>query len=338
MPALVKETDIRIGRGLMAELAKHIGERDYLIVTDENVRPLHLSFFDDAHIVALTPGEQTKSLWEVEKLCRTFHERGLSRDGLIVAAGGGVVLDIAGFAAGIYKRGLDLAYAPTTLLAQADAAIGGKNGVNLDGLKNQLGLFQAPQWILIDPQTLLTLPQEEIANGLSEMVKHAAIADQRFFHFLELNADKLLSLDEATIDKAIATSVRIKAKIVEGDFFERNERRILNFGHTFGHALEAVLGLCHGQAVAKGMALAAKMSVARESLEKEAETRLNTLLQRLGFSLTIDAEPDAIMKALLADKKLIEGKLHFIFLSAIGQALEASLSKRELADGLSLSD
>ena len=202
-------------------------------------------------------GESLKTLAVVEKLVRAFLRRGADRETTIVAVGGGALCDVVGLASSLFMRGLPFGLVPTTLLAQVDAAVGGKNGVNVDGYKNLAGTVRQPDFVLADPDFLATLDPAEIRNGLAEVVKAAAVADAGLVGFLERNASAAAALDPAVVGRLVVRSIRIKVRIVEGDELEAGPRRLLNFGHTLGHALEREAGFSHGRAIAVGMAAAA---------------------------------------------------------------------------------
>lgn len=306
-----------------------------VVVTDTNVLALHRARLPAVPALAVAPGESSKRLETVVDLYAALIDLEADRDTFILGVGGGVVCDLAGFVAATYLRGLRFGFAATTLLAQVDAAVGGKNGVNFRGYKNLIGTFAQPEFVLCDPRFLETLPAAEAANGLAEIVKHAAIADAALFDFLETHAERALALDSAVVERLVADSVRIKAAVVAADEREAGARRVLNFGHTVGHALEKVGGLSHGEAVSVGMAAAAAVSVRRGMLAPEAFARLQALLRRLRLPCAAGAPSDALFDAIGRDKKRAADRLHLVLLEGIGRAAVVEIELEELRRHLS---
>jgi len=323
---------IRIGAGLLDDGAWRatLRGRHALVVTDDRVAPLYLARVRDAlgtlahDAVVLPAGESAKTLDNAARVLDALARLGASRDAAVVALGGGVVGDLAGFAAATWMRGIDFVQLPTTLLAMVDSSVGGKTGVNLAAGKNLVGAFHQPRAVFIDTATLATLPQREYAAGLAEVVKYGAIGDAAFFAWLEANADALNARDEDALAEAIAFSCRCKAGVVARDEREEGERALLNFGHTFGHALEAEQGygaLLHGEAVAIGMVLAASLSSRLGRAPAEDTERLLHLLSRFGLPVEPPrAEPDALLARMRLDKKNVSGRLRLILWRGIGNA------------------
>ncbi len=274
--------------------------------------------------ILLPDGERFKNLQTVtrayEALLRSEADRGCA----IVAVGGGVIGDMAGFVAATYLRGVPLAHVPTTLLAQVDSCIGGKVGVNHAVGKNLIGAFHAPAAVAIDPAVLATLPRREFRAGLYEVVKYGVIADAELFARLERDLDKLFARDAAVLLPVIAASCRIKAAIVEADEREHNVRRLLNFGHTAGHALEAITKyrrFRHGEAIAYGMVAAATLGAARGATTQDTRERLQRLIVQMGpLPPVADLTADQALEAMRHDKKIIGGRLKFVAARAIGTA------------------
>ena len=304
-------------------------QRAALIVTDSNVGPLyaeklkHCIGRQDCPVWSMPAGEQEKNLVRFCQLLDHMAERKLTRDSSILALGGGVVGDLAGFAAACYMRGIDFIQVPTSLLAMVDSSVGGKTAVDLPAGKNLVGAFHQPKAVWIDPGVLKTLPEREYRAGLAEVVKAAAIAGPEFFEWLESHAAALSSKQPDILEEAIARSCRLKADIVARDETEQGDRALLNFGHTFGHALEVLLDysmLVHGEAVAIGMALAADYS-ARLGLASQSDAdRLKTLLHAFGLATeppgTLNA-PQLIDKMRL-DKKALAGEIRLVLWRGIG--------------------
>lgn len=292
----------------------------------------------DVHVTTVPPGEESKSLEQVARLCRELVCAGLDRGSTVLALGGGVVGDLAGFVAATLFRGIGFVNLPTTLLAQVDSSVGGKTGVNLPEGKNLVGTFSQPRLVVADVLTLQTLPTREFRSGLAEVVKHAMIADRDLFHTLEESADRILARDPPTLQAIVARNCEIKARVVETDEREAGVRAVLNFGHTVGHAVEAALGygvVTHGEAVAYGMLVAAQLSVRRGLCPAEDAARLEKLLRR--FALIPDARPspELLETYILRDKKRRDGVLQFVLTPGVGSVTLAPVSSRnELRDAL----
>ena len=314
----------------MANLAQHLPPGRAVVITDANLLRLHREAFPPLPVLSIGCGESVKTLETVKSLYETLADLSVDRSTFILGVGGGVVCDVTGFVASTYLRGLRFGFVATTLLAQVDASVGGKNGVNLEGYKNLVGCFNQPEFVLCDLHLLDTLPESEVANGMAEIVKHALIADAGLFAFLEARAAEALALDPATIEKLIGDSVAIKAGVVARDEREAGERRKLNFGHTFGHALERVAGLSHGEAVSVGMAIAARLSVEMGRLPAAACERMLGLLRRLRLPVTAAADAGRVMDALRKDKKRKADRIHFVLLDDIGRAAVEDIEIREL--------
>jgi 3-dehydroquinate synthase len=314
----------------MANLAQHLPPGRAVVITDANLLRLHREAFPPLPVLSIGCGESVKTLETVKSLYETLADLSVDRSTFILGVGGGVVCDVAGFVASTYLRGLRFGFVATTLLAQVDASVGGKNGVNLEGYKNLVGCFNQPEFVLCDLHLLDTLPESEVANGMAEIVKHALIADAEMFAFLEAHAAEALTLDPATIEKLIGDSVAIKAGVVARDEREAGERRKLNFGHTFGHALERVAGLSHGEAVSVGMAIAGRLSVEMGRLPAAACERMLGLLRRLRLPVTAAADAGRVMDALRKDKKRKADRIHFVLLDDIGRAAVEEIEIREL--------
>ncbi len=301
-----------------------------VIVTDGPVRRLHGHRFPACPVIEIGTGEAAKTLETVAAVHRRLLALEADRSAFLLVVGGGLVCDVGAFAASTYMRGIRFALVATTLLAQVDASVGGKNGVNLDGYKNIIGVFNQPERVVCDPRLLATLPAAALGCGFAEVIKHAAIADARLFAFLERHRDAALALEAKAIARLVRDSVRIKAGIVNRDERESGQRRQLNFGHTFGHAVEKVLGVPHGEAVSRGMAVAARLSVARGRLDAAACRRLLDLIRAYGLPVKIDGDRRALMDALARDKKRQGDRIHFVLLEALGRAVVEAVPLAEL--------
>ncbi|PYI54918.1 3-dehydroquinate synthase [Paenibacillus flagellatus] len=318
--------------GLAATLAKHgIGVKSpLLVVTDENVAKHYLTKVTelleaDGYRVAnavVAPGEKSKSLSVMEEIITVALEAGLDRNSAVIALGGGVVGDLAGFVAASYMRGVRFVQIPTTILAH-DSSVGGKVAVNHRLAKNVIGAFHQPEFVLYDIATLKSLPDRVVREGLSELVKEGFIMDREFVEWCDANASRLLALDSAALEHALYIGCGVKAKVVSADEKEGGLRAVLNLGHTIGHALEAVAGydeLHHGEAIAIGMVGAALLSAKLGNPPSIAE-ETERILRQFGLPVRIPAhfDTDAIMSAMMHDKKFKEGKMVFIVPTAIGQ-------------------
>ena len=286
-----------------SEVAKFTRGRRALIITDDNVAALHKMPLPDADIIEVTPGEASKSLDTARAIYMKLMKCELDRGGMIVGFGGGVVCDLAGFVASTYLRGIPFGFVPTTLLAQVDAAIGGKNGVDLEGYKNLIGTFTQPEFVLCDIGYLKTLPVDGMREGLAEAVKSGLIADAALFGIIEKDADRLTEYDEKLLGEIVERAASVKVKIVNADERESGARRLLNFGHTFGHALERTTAMQHGTAVAAGMIVAANMSVGLGLLDRADADRIVLTLRRLGLTTSADVNVEAAIDAIRKDKK-----------------------------------
>ena len=295
------------------------------IITDDNVLRLYGSKFPDFPTFSVASGEESKKLSVIENLAYKLLDAGIDRDGFLLAIGGGVVSDIAGFLASVYMRGIKFAYISTTLLSQVDASVGGKNGVNLGETKNIIGIIKQPKFVICDPVMLSTLPEDEYLSGLAELIKTAIIGDKDLFEIIVKNADEIINRNSELLSMLIAKAVKFKSLVVSQDEFESGLRRILNFGHTFGHAIELTQKIKHGFAVASGMELAAWFSFSKGFISENERDTIIDILKR--FKITVETRliaslpnEDEIRRLLLHDKKKSGDSINFVFLEGIGQA------------------
>ncbi|MGZ5889442.1 MAG: 3-dehydroquinate synthase [Hyphomicrobium sp.] len=338
--------EVLIGPGLLAKagelIAARLGAPRCGIVTDENVARFHLPALEaalkranlHAGSIVLKPGESTKSFRELAPLSERLLELGLERGDLVVAFGGGVMGDLAGFAAAILRRGVRFVQIPTTLLAQVDSSVGGKTGIDTPQGKNLIGAFHQPSLVIADTDTLRTLPEREMRAGYAEVAKYGLLGDAAFFAWLEQSWRSVFAFEEAALTRAIETSVKAKAGIVGRDETEQGERALLNLGHTFGHAFEAWCGysdrLLHGEAIAIGMAIAFRFSEALGLCAPGIGKRVAAHFEAVGLPTRIadipGAKPDveALMRLMAQDKKVRRGKLTFILVRGIGEAFVTS--------------
>jgi 3-dehydroquinate synthase len=320
---------IVVGESLK-NLPDYLPETPVVIITDEIVAGLYEKDFPEAPIIKIGMGEGIKTLDTVARIYRELIRLEADRSAFLLGIGGGIVCDVTGFVASTYLRGVRFGYAPTTLLAQVDASVGGKTGVNVDGYKNMAGVFSQPEFVVCDPGVLKTLPERDFCSGFAEIVKHGAISDADYFSFLEKNAEKALALDMAVLERIIYDSVAIKAGVVNQDETEKGERRKLNFGHTFGHAVEKTTGLPHGEAVSIGMIVAARLSEAKGMLAKADVDRMMNLLSRFRLPILIQGDCGKLIDAMARDKKRERDMIHFVLLAAIGRAVVEKISLAEL--------
>jgi 3-dehydroquinate synthase len=326
---------IHIGEGLIAHaevFAPHVAGRTGFVVTNDRVAPLHAARLEAAlaaagartHRIVLADGEQFKTWETLNRIFDALLEAKADRRSVLVALGGGVVGDLAGFAAATYQRGIAHLQVPTTLLAQVDSSVGGKTAINHPLGKNMIGAFHQPVAVVADTAVLATLPQAEYAAGLAEVVKYGAVDDAAFFDWIEANADALARRESAALAHAIRRSCEIKARIVAADERESGMRALLNFGHTFGHAIESASGYrewLHGEAVAAGMALAARFSARQGRLPAADAHRLVELLR--GLRLPVDPPrfaPDVWLDFMGRDKKNEGGRITLVLLDRLGAA------------------
>jgi 3-dehydroquinate synthase len=328
---------ITIGSGLLADRALIDAQapgRDVMVVTNTTVARLYLQRLREGlgersiSECILPDGEQHKTLQTAGWVFDELVGKKLNRDAIVLALGGGVVGDIAGFAAACYQRGIGYVQIPTTLLAQVDSSVGGKTGVNHTGGKNLIGAFHQPLAVIADTDTLSTLPDRELSAGLAEVIKYGCIADLEFLEWLDTNMEKLLGRDVEALTYAVAHSCEIKASIVAEDERERGRRAILNFGHTFGHAIEAATDFeryLHGEAVALGMVMAADFSRELGLIDAAAKERIEGLLRRAGLPTQAPKVGAArALELMQMDKKVLAGKVRLVLLERLGSGIVVS--------------
>ncbi len=301
-----------------------------VIITDSNVAAIYRKDFPPCPVITIGMGEKIKTLETVKYIYGELVKLEAQRSCFLLGIGGGIVCDITGFVASTYLRGVRFGFVSTTLLSQVDASVGGKNGVNFEGYKNMVGVFNQPEFVICDMELLKTLSENELVNGFGEIVKHAAIGDSHMFSYLETHYDKALSLDHQVIEKLVYDSVVIKSGVVNRDEKETGERRKLNFGHTFGHAIEKTQRTAHGKAISVGMVVATALSVNRGLISKEKADRISSLLVNLKLPVRCELDRNNVMDALKKDKKREGDLIHFILLEDIGKAVIKEISIDEL--------
>ncbi|HVG48570.1 MAG TPA: 3-dehydroquinate synthase [Rubellimicrobium sp.] len=336
---------IEIGEGLLSRaselLGAHLRRPRVAVVTDAHVAARHWPAFQadlaqggiEAEALVLPPGEGTKSWAHLTQTVEWLLERKVERRDLVVALGGGVIGDLAGFAAAILRRGVRFVQVPTTLLAQVDSSVGGKTGINSAQGKNLVGAFHQPVLVLADTALLRTLPQRDFLSGYGEVVKYGLLGDAAFFGWIESNGPSILAQDPAALDRIVRRSCEMKAEIVQRDETEEGDRALLNLGHTFAHALEAATGysdrLLHGEAVAIGLSLAFDLSARLGLTTQEDPSRVRAHLRAMGLKATLAdipgdlPDPQGLLALMGQDKKAVAGRLRFILARGIGQSFVA---------------
>lgn len=327
---VLSQSEIAIGDNWQQYIADYLKNRNVVIVTDTNINNIYSSSFPPYPTIVISRGEENKELSTIEFIIQELLSLGLDRSGFVLGIGGGVVCDIVGFAASIYMRGIDFGFVATTLLSQADASIGGKNGVNFNGIKNIVGVINQPRFVYSDVSMLSTLSSEDFLSGVAEILKIGFIGDSKLIDFAEQNRIEILARNYNMLEELIYRAAKFKARLVAIDEKEHNQRRILNFGHTYGHAIELTMGCKHGLAVAAGMKIAARLSVKRGLLTTIEMERIVSLLNNFGLDQNYNIDSYKLHKLILHDKKRENGFIHFILLSAIGSSTIQQIDIEEL--------
>lgn len=307
-------------------------ESRIIIITDENVYSLYKQCLHQKDTIITGTGEEIKTISTIEEIYNRLLHMEADRHCMLIGLGGGIVCDIAGFVASTFNRGLKLGLVPTTLLAQVDAGIGGKNGVNVDRFKNMAGTFYQPDFIIFDSGFFRTLPVKELLCGISESVKHSLIRSRELFEFLSQNSEKIMRMDEKSLKRLVRLSSRVKIDIVEKDEKETDLRRLLNFGHTFGHAIERELNISHGEAVNIGMLISLRMSKKLNYLNSSALSSILSLFEKLNLATEYAIDNMHVIHSVRKDKKRHSDSISFVFLRDIGDAFIKSITLEELSE------
>lgn len=309
-------------------------ERDSVVViTDANVHRNNRDLVDSLRHIIIGQGESTKTLRLIEDIYRQLLEMGADRNVFLLGMGGGVVTDITGFVAGTYLRGVRFGFVATTLLGQVDACIGGKNGVNLDGYKNIIGLIRQPEFVVCDPEKLRTLPEREFRSGMAEIVKAGIIGDPELFSILEKNGYDGIKNDPGLLEEVIKRAIRVKVGIVASDEHERGARRKLNMGHTFAHALEKIVpGTAHGEAVAAGIVMISGVAVRTGKLPASVNDRIRSVISGLGLPVEYPVELKKLFSAIKYDKKREGDMVNVVLPTGIGSCEVTRLTVSELEE------
>lgn len=311
-----------------ALLEKLAGREHTVLITDENIYGLHAKKFKGWNSIVLKPGEEFKIQPTVDAVIEELIESGADRKTTLVGIGGGVVTDITGYVAAIFMRGIRCGFVPSTVLAMVDASIGGKNGVDVGIYKNLVGTIRQPDFLLYDYSLLKTLPETEWINGFAEIIKHSCIKDLRMFKELEEKKPAFYKKDKAALGKLILRNAMLKSKVVEQDEFEAGDRRLLNFGHTLGHAIENMYELSHGQAISIGMTMACHLS---EKLAGFKDTeRVVRVLEQYGLPTYAEFDKNAAFDVLQKDKKKERTTMNYVLLDKIGKGIVQQVPMQQL--------
>jgi 3-dehydroquinate synthase len=334
MKTIEINTDVKVSRIIIGDslknLSSYIPGGKAIIITDATLFRIYGKDFPPFPVIVMGLGESHKTLETLAYIFERLIEYEADRSTFIIAIGGGIVCDVAGFAASVYMRGLQFGFVSTTLLSQVDASVGGKNGVNFLGYKNMLGVFNQPEFVLVDTGMLQTLDQREFRSGFAEIVKAAAIKDASLFSYLENHHLDALENKSSVMEKLIYEAVLIKSQVVQQDEKEKGERKKLNFGHTFAHAIERKTGMLHGEAVSIGMTLAAAFSVKLGFLQQSESDRISQILSNLKLPTTWESNCSDLVSDMKKDKKREGNALHMVFLKHIGNALIEKISFNQL--------
>ncbi len=305
-----------------------VNSKRAIYIIDENVFNYHKSKFIVSEIILIKPGEAKKSLSEINRIIKHLIKLQADRNTLLIGVGGGVVTDIVGYVSSIYMRGIECGFVPTTLLAMVDASVGGKNGINMGVYKNIVGSVKQPSFLLYDISFLDSLSKKEWQNGFAEIIKHAAIKDASMFKFLQHHSVTYFQKSKKDLTDLIRRNVRLKIKLVQSDEFEKGDRKLLNFGHTIGHAIENQYGLSHGQSISVGMKFAALFSCKINGFSQSNE--LIALLHKYGLITDFEFKKQHIIKAIQLDKKRKAVNIDYVLLNKLGKGLVHSISLTEL--------
>jgi 3-dehydroquinate synthase len=321
-------TEISVGENLSSALSTL--DPSPILLVDEHVLCEHQDLFSCFQSISIPSGERYKNMQTVETIYRELVNLEVDRSSLLVGVGGGLATDVAGYVASTYLRGVSFGFISSTLLGQVDASIGGKNGVNLDGYKNMIGNIRQPSFVWCDLSLLKTLARKEYVSGLAEVIKYGVIWDIHFLDYLKEHMSELLNLDILALEHVVTFSAKIKVEVVEKDENESDLRRILNFGHTIGHAIEREEKVLHGQAVAIGMVMAAQLSHNLGLLPASDVDLLQNLVKSAGLPYEMDLDSEVIFQNIRKDKKKSGDQIHFVLLDGLGKTLIKPISLSEL--------
>ena len=318
--------------GRISAIRQILGASKTIFITDENVFAAHAKQFKNRNVIVLKAGEEFKIQATVDSIIEQLLELEADRKTVLVGVGGGVITDMTGYVASVYMRGIPFGFVPTSLLAMVDASIGGKNGIDVGVYKNMVGVIRQPSFLLFDPSFLQTLPDDEWRNGFAEIIKHAAIKDTVMFKQLEQNNLAYYQKKKKELNALVQRNVLIKTKVVQQDEFEKGDRKLLNFGHTLGHALENQYELSHGQAISIGMAYASQLS--QKFAGFKDVSRVVNLLDKYDLPTFAEFDKDKVINVLKMDKKKIKDCINFILLNKVGKAFIKEISVQQLYENL----
>lgn len=335
MQILEVKAESRLSKILIGEqilnLPQYIEGRNAVIITDTNLLKHYGNMFPEGiPVIEIGLGEKNKTFSTLELIFEEFLKYEVDRSTLVIAIGGGIVCDVAGFAASTFMRGMPVGFVSTSLLSQVDASVGGKNGVNFHGYKNMVGVFNQPEFVICDIEMLKTLERKEFVAGFSEIIKAGIIRDLEFFNYCSEHALKALNFDEAVLSKLVYDAVAVKAKVVEADEKEKGERRLLNLGHTFAHAIEKLTGILHGEAVSIGIVLAAMVSKNLGMLSVEETDRIKAVLKSYGLPIEPNIDVGELFSAMKQDKKREGEEIHLVLIESIGIAITKKIPYSQL--------
>jgi 3-dehydroquinate synthase len=319
--------DVYLGTSL-SRLSSIVDKKKAVLVTDENVFKAHSTKFRNWNVITLKPGEEYKVQPTADAIIEQLIAFQADRQSVLVGIGGGVITDITGYVASVYMRGISFGFVPTSLLAMVDASIGGKNGIDVGEYKNMVGIIRQPSFLLYDFSLLQTLPRQEWSNGFAEVIKHACILDRPLFNLLEKQGLDMVMKNKKLLAQIIERNVNLKSGIVKRDEFEKGDRKLLNFGHTLGHALETQYELTHGQAVALGMVFACWLSAQLHGFKDAA--RVESVLTNYGLPTRADFDAEKVFKILQMDKKRVSTTMNYVLLDRIGKGKVHAISVKEI--------
>ncbi|MBP8083821.1 MAG: 3-dehydroquinate synthase [Spirochaetes bacterium] len=325
----VNRSVVHVGGGF-ASLSSMIDLKNTIIITETEVFRFYGYKFPSAPLIIADRGEACKTIDSIMNICEKLLSMNADRKKFILAIGGGALTDAVGFVSSIFLRGVRFGFVPTTLLSQVDASVGGKNGINFGGYKNMIGTINQPEFVLCDPSFFKTLSVEEYLSGLAEVIKHAVIKDKKYFDKIKNNKELILSRDEKFMSEIVLRSVEIKAGVVSRDETEQGERKLLNFGHTLGHAVEVLEKLPHGIAVGAGMNLAAEISRRLNFLSDEDCAQIRSLLDSFGYPSSTVSSADEIKRLVMKDKKREGEGVNFVLLNGIGKSFYKMIDVKKL--------
>jgi 3-dehydroquinate synthase len=326
-----QKSEILIGESLTS-VKRYLPGSKVVIITDDNVFKLYGNRFPEFPIICIAPGEKSKRLEVIGNLAEKLLGFSIDRNAFLLGIGGGVVCDITGFLASIYMRGIKFGFVSTTLLSQVDASTGGKNGINLGTVKNVLGVFRQPEFVICDPSMLLSLPEDEYKSGLGELIKTGMIRDAGLITEIEQNFKSISGRENELLIRLIFRSIENKAEVVREDEKEKGLRMILNFGHTFGHVIETLAGIKHGLAITAGMMIAVDISVENGLLAKSERDRFKSLVLKYDLLREYRISDDKFEKFILMDKKKSDSDINFVMLERIGKSVVKRVPVKKLIE------